>query len=431
MYWTITNRVRSVGLDLSRTLRAEPSQCTGATRNKEFKVIVPRVVPRSSDTSLRRIPTSSNHQEEIRMKQHTSRNSYRDEKPKPSRNEDSDAVLRAKTEEERRRRRREWMVEQEKMDRHNRLKRKMAMEYEMRRASNMGLALPQGRCNRFRRSRSESPPSRYRRTSAHHTPHSEDTVLSKKCETSSSTTPLFKGPEGTKINPIELRKIKVDIHRNIPGRVSTNDLKRDIPNKEDVVLKRRAGEGSKPIFDREEIKGAIGVTEEVDEHRTVVTVNLENSENNWNTLKRDLASLSPRRTRNPSPSRTWSRHPRYADCKHENKGSYRSDREKDYSRERKDGERSYREHRERPKDHSGDRKTIDRSRERDRPREQRVPPERYIGPIPVPIYYGNFQPRSLMVGPWIPICWPRSRGARIGQLPRAANFGGGKIGRPH
>ncbi|XP_076676931.1 uncharacterized protein LOC143373490 isoform X2 [Andrena cerasifolii] len=395
MYWIITNRVRCVGLDLSRTLRAEPSQCTGATQNKEFKVIVPRVVPRSSDTSLRRIPTSSNHQEEIRMKQHTSRNSYRDEKPKPSRNEDSNAVLRAKTEEERRRRRREWMIEQEKMDRHNRLKRKMAIEYEMRRARNMGLALPQGRCNRPRRSRSESPPSRYRRTSAHHTPHSEDTVLSKKCETSSSTTPLFKGPEGTKINLIELRKIKVDIHRNIPGRVSTNDLKRDIPNKEDVVLKRRAGEGSKPIFDREEIKGAISETEEVEEHRTVVTVNLENSENKWKTLKRDLASLSPTRTRSHSPSRTWSWHPRYVDSKHEDKGNYRSDREKDY-----------REHRERPRDHSRDRRKIDRPRERDRPREQRVPSERYIGPIPVPIYYGNFQPRPLIVGPWVPIRGP-------------------------
>ena len=174
-----------------------------------------------------------------RMKRHTSRNSRRDAKPKPSRNEDSDAVLRARTEEERRRRRRDWMIEQEKMDRHNRLKRKMAMEYEIRRARNMGLALPEGRCNRPRRSRSESPPSRCRRTSTHHTP--EDTVLSKKFETSSGTTPLFKGSEGTKINPIELRKIKVDIHRNIPGRVATNELKRDIPNKEDVVLKRRAG----------------------------------------------------------------------------------------------------------------------------------------------------------------------------------------------
>ena len=173
------------------------------------------------------------------MKRNTSRNSHRDEKPKPSRNEDSDAVLRARTNEERRRRRREWMIEQEKLDRHNRLKRKMALEYEIRRARNLGLSLPEGRCNRPRRSRSQSPPSRHRRTSQHCAP--KVTVLSKKFETSSGTKPLFKGPEGTQVSPTELRKIKVDVRRNIPGVASTHELKRDIPNKEDVVLKRRAG----------------------------------------------------------------------------------------------------------------------------------------------------------------------------------------------
>ncbi|XP_076665592.1 uncharacterized protein LOC143367531 isoform X2 [Andrena cerasifolii] len=338
------------------------------------------------------------------MKRHTPRNSHRDEKPKPSRNEDSDAVLRARTEEERRRRRREWMIEQEKMDKHHRLKKKMVMEYEIRRARNMSLAFPEGRCNRPRRSRSDSPPSRYRRTSAHHTP--EDTVLSKKFETSSGTTPLFKGSEGTKISSAELRKIKVDIHRNIPGRVSTNELKRNIHNKEDVVLKRRAGEGSKPIFDREEIKRAISETEEVEEHRTVLTVNLENSENKLKPLKRHSASLSPTRTRNHSPRRTLSRHPRYDDSKHGHEGSYRSDREKHHSREWKDGERSYRDHRERRRNHSRGRRQTDRSRERDRSREQCVPGEHYIRPIPIPIYYRNFQPRPLMVQPRGPIRGP-------------------------
>ncbi|XP_076686642.1 uncharacterized protein LOC143378646 isoform X2 [Andrena cerasifolii] len=339
------------------------------------------------------------------MKRHTSRNSHHDERPKPSRNEDSDAFLRARTEEERRRRRREWMIEQEKMDSHNRLKRKMIMDYEIQRARNMSLVFSEGRCNRPCRSRSESPPSRYRRTSVHHTP--EDTVLSKKFETSSGTTPLFKGSEGPKISSTELRKIKVDIHRNMPGRVSTNELKRDIPNKEDVVLKRRAGEGSKPIFDREEIKRGISETEEVAEYRTVVTVNLENSENKLKMLKRHSASLSPTRTRYHSPRRTWSRHPRYDDSKHEDEGNYRSDREKAHSREQKDGERFYRDHhRERRRNYSRDRRQTPRFRERDGPREQRVPGEHYIGPIPVPIYYGNFQPRLLMVHPWGPIRGP-------------------------
>ena len=66
-------------------------------------------------------------------------------------------------------------------------------------------------------------------------------MLSKKFETLSGTMSLFKGSESTKISPTELRKIKVDIHRNTPGRAATDELKRDIPNKEDVVLKRRAG----------------------------------------------------------------------------------------------------------------------------------------------------------------------------------------------
>ncbi|XP_076680306.1 uncharacterized protein LOC143375259 isoform X2 [Andrena cerasifolii] len=338
------------------------------------------------------------------MKRHTSRNSHRDEKPKPSRNEDSDTVLRAKTE-ERRRRRREWVIEQEKLDRHDRLKRRMAMEYEIQRARNMGLPLPKGRCNRPCRSRSESPPSRHRRTSEHYTP--EVTVLSKKFVTSSDTTPLFKGPEGTKISSTELRKIKVDIHRNIPGRAATHELKRDVLNKEDVVLKRRAGEGSKPIFDREEIKRAITETEEVEEHRTVVTVNLENSENKSKTLKRHSASLSTTRTRSHSPRRTSFRHPR----------------EKDHSRERKDGGRPYRDHRERSRDHSGPRRKTDRFRESpwerkqtDRPREQRVPLHQYIEHIP--IYYGNFQPRRLMVGPWIPIRGPDPFGGSIHHMMR-------------
>ncbi|XP_076665760.1 uncharacterized protein LOC143367635 isoform X2 [Andrena cerasifolii] len=339
------------------------------------------------------------------MKRHTSRNSHRDENPKPLRNEDSDAVLRARTEEERRRRRREWMIEQEKMGRHNRLKRKMAMEYEIRRARNMDLPLPKGRCNRPRRRRSESAPSQHRRTSQHYTP--KVTVLSKQFETLSGATPLFKGPEGTKISPTELRKIKVDTHRNNPGRAATTDeLKRDIPNKEDVVLKRRAGEGSQPIFDREEIKTAISEIEEVEEHRIVVTVNLKNSENKSITLKRHSASLSPTRTRNHSPRRTCSRHPRYDDSKHDDKGSYRSDREKDHSRERIDGEKPYRDHRERPRDHSRDRRKSDSSRDRDRPTGQRVLPENYIQQIPVHVYYGNFQPRPLMVGPWVPIRGP-------------------------
>ena len=35
-----------------------------------------------------------------------------------------------------------------------------------------------------------------------------------------------------------------------------------------------------------------------------------------------------------------------------------------------------------------------------------VPPQYYIQQIPVSIYHGNFQPKSLMAGPWVPIRGP-------------------------
>ena len=119
------------------------------------------------------------------------------------------------------------MIEQEKMDRHNILKRKMAMEYEIRSARNRDLPLLEGRCNR--RSESESPHSRHR--------------LSKKFQTLSGTRSLFKGPEGPKISSREFRKIQKAIHRRIyiAGGAAADELKRDVPDMEDVVLKRRAG----------------------------------------------------------------------------------------------------------------------------------------------------------------------------------------------
>lgn len=60
-------------------------------------------------------------------------------------------------------------------------------------------------------------------------------------ESSNGTTPIFKGPEGTQISVTELRRIKVDIHRNIPGKSTADDLQREIINPEDVVVKRREG----------------------------------------------------------------------------------------------------------------------------------------------------------------------------------------------
>lgn len=57
----------------------------------------------------------------------------------------------------------------------------------------------------------------------------------------SGTVPLFKGPEGIQISTTELRRIKVDIRRNIPTKGPIPELQRSILNAEEVVLKRREG----------------------------------------------------------------------------------------------------------------------------------------------------------------------------------------------
>ncbi|XP_018351287.1 PREDICTED: serine/threonine-protein kinase fray2, partial [Trachymyrmex septentrionalis] len=55
----------------------------------------------------------------------------------------------------------------------------------------------------------------------------------------SGTVPLFRGPQNAQIDTSELRRIKVDIHRNIPVKGPVTELERDILNPEDVIVKRR------------------------------------------------------------------------------------------------------------------------------------------------------------------------------------------------
>ncbi|XP_076282686.1 uncharacterized protein LOC143210083 [Lasioglossum baleicum] len=256
-------------------------------------------------------------------------------------------------------RRQEWKRDQERQRQHERLKQRKIYEYEIQRAREKGLKPPKPP-NRSK-SRSKSPRSRPRRpcsSSSTNTP-----ILSDRLESADGTGALFKGTRGTKVSVAELHRIKVDIHRNIPGKSTDSDLQRDIINPEDVVVKRRAGEGLKPIFEREEIKGVITKTDEVEDPLTVVTVNNDTSEGKLKTFKKRSMSLSPIRNRSHSPRHTLSRHFR--------------------------NERSYRNCRDR--------------RERDRSKEQRVSTPHYIEHIPVPIYYSHFPPRPIMMTPFMPI----------------------------
>ncbi|CAK9811921.1 hypothetical protein ANTQUA_LOCUS7018 [Anthophora quadrimaculata] len=144
--------------------------------------------------------------------------SQRDERGRSSRSEDYETGVRSKSEEQRARRR----------------------QFEIQRARKRGLPLPKRFLYMIRsKSRSKSPEDQHRRTCT--SDASKVSILSKKLESSDGTTPLFKGPEGTQVDATELRRIKVDIHRNIPGMTVTGELQRDIVNPEDVVLKRRAG----------------------------------------------------------------------------------------------------------------------------------------------------------------------------------------------
>ena len=67
---------------------------------------------------------------------------------------------------------------------------------------------------------------------------------------------IFVGPEGTVIDLNELKKITVDIRRNLPrGVIPSSHISLNVGFKpEDIVLIRRPGEGSRPIFDRDELK---------------------------------------------------------------------------------------------------------------------------------------------------------------------------------
>nr|ABW36150.1 complementary sex determiner [Apis dorsata] len=229
------------------------------------------------------------------MKRNISSYSHRDERFRQLRNEDNEIGLHSRTKEERlQHKREEWMIQQEREREYEKLKKKRILEYELRRAREKKLS---------KKSKTKSRSPENRDTSN----ISKIFILSEKLESSNDTS-LFRGPEGTQINATELRKIKVDIHRVLPGKpkTTTDELKRDIINPEDVMLKRRTGEGSKPIFEREEIKDVLK-TNEITEHRTVLVVNIKGLENEI-TCKNHATSSNSLRSRSRSLQHTSSRY---------------------------------------------------------------------------------------------------------------------------
>ncbi|XP_031364581.1 female-specific protein transformer-like isoform X2 [Apis dorsata] len=377
------------------------------------------------------------------MKRNTSSYSYHDERFRQLRNEDNEIGLRSRTKEERlQHKREEWMIQQEREREYEKLKKKRILEYELRRAREKKL---------LKRSKTKSKSPENRDTSK----TSKIFILSEKLESSNDIS-LFRG-SGTQINATELRKIKVDIHRVLPGKpttATTDELKRDIINPEDVMLKRRTGEGSKPIFEREEIKDVLK-TNEITEHRTVLVVNIKGSENEI-TCKNHATSSNSLRSRSRSLQHTSSHYSRERNCSKDRNRKYKKkDRQyeklynekllqektnrKRYSRSREreqkshKNENSYQEYRETLRERSRDR------RERERSRECRSISSlsnnyncnnnyehykhnhynykhnhynkhynkhlyyniNYIEQIPVPVYYRNFPSEPIMIRPWV------------------------------
>nr|AHE63233.1 complementary sex determiner [Apis mellifera] len=360
------------------------------------------------------------------MKRNISNYSHHDEKFKQLRNEDNKIDLRSRTKEERLQHRREvWLIQQEREREHERLMKKMILEYELRRIREIEKLGSE-------RSKSRSPDSRDRSNTSN---TSKTVILSDKLESSDDIS-LFRGPEGIQINATELQKIKLEIHRDLPGKSTTTvEVKRDIINPEDVILIRRTGEGSKPIFEREEIKNVLTKINKIKEHDTVLVVNIEKS---GNESKKYATSSNSLRNRTHGFQHTSSRYSRERSCSRDRNREYKEkDRRyeklhnekeklleertsrKRYSRSREreqnsyKNEKEYRKYRERSKERSRDKRERERSKERkiiSSLSNNYISKKLYYNinyieqipvPVPVPIYCGNFPPRPM--GPWISI----------------------------
>ncbi|XP_011687030.1 PREDICTED: uncharacterized protein DDB_G0287625-like [Wasmannia auropunctata] len=320
-----------------------------------------------------------------------------DEESRLTRNEDHNtySVLRSRTEEEKQRRKRQWQRQQDREIQHEKLKQRKIEEYERKRAQ--ALKYAEEKSSRHSRSKSGSEsPARHR-------------YRGRSTSTASQSSSLR-----------EKKRLKM--------------------NKSNYI-----GEGSKPIFDREELKKTTNKTNEVEERRIVVAIDKEQSASpiKLHTSKRRSSSLSPVRNRvynSGYPSSYQSSH--RMDLKHgdktekcdgrsslEERREYKEkyterdankhDINRSHSREPRNShsrsfmeERSYRDrYRERSKKRFYERSDRERERERERNRERDKDStsdrdrsrERRNIESSIPIHYSSFPPRPIVVGPMVPL----------------------------
>jgi len=116
---------------------------------------------------------------------------------------------------------------------------------------------------------------------------------------------VFRGPEMDQIDSRELKKIQIDIRRSIPEhKIRDIPVVRSLVDPLKLVIPRRSSEGSKQIFDREEIAKHAVKEEKVEEQRVmIITEPLEEYERKLgNEIVEGLEDLGEkRRERSRSP----------------------------------------------------------------------------------------------------------------------------------
>lgn len=326
----------------------------------------------------------------------------------------------------------EWKRIQELKEKHERHKQRRIEKFELERARK--LALQKSRRSRSHSSDSSPSKSRDKRkndrskspsSSRSKSMDNKTLNMSEKYSSGSSSSKLFKGPEGTKISTDELKKIKVEVgkQKKIGSTSKIDDIERDIVDPEGVIVIRRDGEGANPIFAREEFNPR-------DERRVIVETNGRNENR-----RRRSVSMSPSR-RSRSPSRRTSRYDSSSNYYSETNNRHRShsrerhDRHRDYRTSRRSSpERSHRHEshrsssRERNNYYRNDSRSQDthhihrdaRDYARDDLRERRLfPPYYNVEPMPVSFYYPNFA-RPIMINPMMPMRGPLPMGR--GRMP--------------
>ncbi|XP_015186455.1 PREDICTED: uncharacterized protein DDB_G0283697-like isoform X5 [Polistes dominula] len=276
--------------------------------------------------------------------------------------------------EEKQRRREEWKKQMKLQQEHEKLKKRKILEYELNRYREIKARSSRGRSasesdrkTRDRSSRDKSLDKKIKATSSKSSNMADKSGFSSRDD----STTRFRGPEGVKISKEELRTITVNIHRKLSVENPSFEINRDILVPEEIVIRRRSGEGSKPIFEREELKSNTKehTTEIFEERRTVKAAKSSDTGRKSESLRRRSSPSSNvsrhRSHRSSSSQRSKSIESKHSSCKSDCNIREKIDRRHSRERSRERGRRRYIEHDDRPSGSSNRYESSSRNVERD------------------------------------------------------------------